>query len=142
MATKITLRTERKTQVLNVTLALASLVQGVGKGLAHFYIPHTTAALLICEDDEDLRRDLERTAESWLSWLKPFSHCRRGNANAEAHILSAFAGTSVTVPVEAGRLELGTYQNVLLLEMDGPKERTVRCEVIVAKEANSEDTHR
>jgi thiamine phosphate synthase YjbQ (UPF0047 family) len=57
-------------------------------------------------------------------------HIRNNNPNTEAHVLSAFAGTGVTVAIEKGEPDLGTYQNILLLEMDGPKKREVRCKIM------------
>lgn len=132
MIRTLTVATERHTHVLNVTEDLAALVDGVEDGLAFFYVPHTTAALLMCEDDAELRADLEKVAENWLTEVRPFSHVRKNNPNAEAHILSAFGGHGVLLAVEAGRLDLGPYQNLLLLEMDGPKEREIRCKVLAA----------
>ncbi len=130
MIQKIHIQTTRTTEAINVTSKLAELIDGVDEGLALFYLPHTTAALLLCEDDDELRADLERTAKQWLVNCRPFLHIRKNNPNAEAHILSAFGGASVTLAIEGGKLDLGTYQNVLLLEMDGPKERELRCKVI------------
>lgn len=132
MRKTITVVTEAKTTVTNVTEQLQEMVGGVGSGLALFSVPHTTAALIICEDDAELREDLVRVAETWLAPLRPFKHIKNNNPNTEAHLLSAFAGTGVTVPVVKGRLELGTYQNILLLEMDGPKQRTIHCYVVGA----------
>jgi secondary thiamine-phosphate synthase enzyme len=124
------IETTRPIEALNVTEHLAALIGGVEEGLAFFYIPHTTASLLLCEDDDELRADLERTAELWLAGCRPFAHIRNNNPNSEAHILSAFGGAGVTLAVEGGKLDLGAYQNVLLLEMDGPKRRELRCKVI------------
>jgi secondary thiamine-phosphate synthase enzyme len=132
MVKRITLSTRAKTEVINVTDQLAVMVKGVANGIALFYTPHTTAALLMCEDDEELRRDLVRVAEQWLMGLRPFAHIRNNNPNAEAHIFSAFGGTSLAIALENGRLDLGKYQNILLLELDGPKEREIRCQVVGA----------
>ena len=101
-------------------------------GLAVYFLMHTTAALILCEDDADLRQDLVKTAENWLREMRPFRHARRSNPNAEAHILSAFAGASLAVPIVNGKLALGAWQNILLLELDGPKQRRVTCMTVVA----------
>lgn len=130
MIKKIQVQTRQPTEVINVTGQLAALVEDVADGLALFYIPHTTAALLICEDDADLRQDLVRAAENWLAGCRPFAHIRNNNPNTEAHLLSTFGGASLTLAIENGRLDLGTYQNVLLLEMDGPKQREIRCKIM------------
>jgi secondary thiamine-phosphate synthase enzyme len=126
------IQTSQKTEVINVTETLAALVGDVDAGVVLFSVPHTTVALVLCEDDGELRGDLVRAAENWLANCRPFSHTRNNNPNAEAHIISAFAGTSVLLPIQAGKLALGTYQNILLLEMDGPKPREVRATVIPA----------
>ena len=130
MLKKISIQTNQHTEVINVTQQLIDLVTGVSGGLALFYIPHTTATLLMCEDDAELRSDIVKVAENWLAECRPFAHIRKNNPNTEAHILSAFGGHGVTLAIEAGQLDLGTYQNVLLLEMDGPKQREIRCKVV------------
>ncbi len=127
---KIVVSTQTKTEVINVTDQLAGMVNGVAGGIALFYTPHTTAALLMCEDDEELRRDLVRVAEGWLKGLRPFAHIRNNHPNAEAHIFSAFGGTNLAVAIENHQLDLGRYQHILLLEMDGPKEREIRCQLV------------
>ena len=127
---QITVATSQKTQVIDLTAQCHSIVGSVRNGLAVFHLMHTTAALMLCEDDAELRDDLVKVADNWLRDLRPFQHARRSNPNAEAHILSAFAGASLTIPIVNGRLALGVWQNILLLELDGPKQRTVTCMTI------------
>lgn len=121
------IQTTQKTQVVNVTPQLAALLPGTATGLAVFTSPHTTVALILCEDDDDLCDDIAHAAQHLFAPLRPFKHIRNNNPNTEAHLISAFAGTTLCVPVENGQLALGTYQNILLLEMDGPKQRELRC---------------
>lgn len=126
---EVTITTESKIDVVNVTERLARYASEVTAGLALYSLPHTTAALLVTEDDDELRQDLATVAENWLAEFRPFRHFKNNNPNADAHILSAFAGTSVVVAIEDGELDLGRYQNLLLLEMDGPKERRIRVKI-------------
>ncbi len=119
----IDIRTSHKIEVINVTQQISDLVTGLDDGLVHVSVPHTTAALIVNEDDAELRVDIAHTAAHLLDDLEPFTHARRGNPNAAAHIFSALAGASLTLAVEGGQLALGTYQNVLLIELDGPKTR-------------------
>jgi secondary thiamine-phosphate synthase enzyme len=132
MSTYVDVVTRFPIEAVNVTEMCARLVAGSATGIAMFYVPHTTAALIISEDDEELRDDLVRVARELLAPLRPFRHRKNDNPNAEAHVLSSLAGTSITVPVTDGVLELGTYQTIMLLEFDGPKSREVRCRVIAA----------
>ena len=130
MKRSIIVQTGQKLDVINVTAELADLISDIEDGLAVFYTPHTTAALIINEDDDELRADIAKAAESLLANLRPFQHARNSNPNAEAHIFSALAGTTLTIPIEDGRLDLGTWQNILFIELDGPKQREIRCKVI------------
>ncbi len=122
--------TGRKTQAVNVTGNCQSMIAGTKNGIAVFNVLHTTAALIVCEDDPDLRDDLVRVAEHWLENLRPFRHGRYGAPNAEAHITSALAGTSLTLPIIDGKLLLGSWQSILLLELDGPRRRKLVCTII------------
>lgn len=130
MHTKTTIETSAKTEVLDVTELCLGLLPDVQEGIALFYVPHTTAALVLGEDDAELRGNLVRVAENWLEPARPFAHIRKNNPNAEAHILSAFGSSHVLVGIVDGKADLGTYQNLLFLEMDGPKTREIRCLVV------------
>ena len=125
--TTLAVKSSAKNEVINVTEPLARVASERGDGLMVINARHTTVALVVCEDDEELRRDLLRLADDLLAPLRPFEHVRNDNPNAEAHLLSALAGTSLTLAVEDGKLALGKYQNILLLELDGPKERELHC---------------
>jgi secondary thiamine-phosphate synthase enzyme len=126
MFAQTVIKTEAAKQVLNVTEAACGLLPADVSGLAFFHFPHTTTTLLLSEDDEELRADLLQIAARWLKDCGPFRHIRKNNPNTEAHVLSAFGGHGVSVPVREGKMMLGTYQNLLLLELDGPKERELR----------------
>jgi secondary thiamine-phosphate synthase enzyme len=128
--TTITVTTTQKAEIINVTALLALQVAGIEQGIAVISLPHTSAARIVCEDDDDLRADIVRAAQELFAPLRPFRHIRKNNPNAEAHLISAFAGTSLALGVSQGTLQLGTYQNVLLLELDGPKTRELQCVVV------------
>lgn len=130
MDRKFIIQTHSKVEVLNIMAQIEAAARDVGGGVLLCAIPHTTAALLVCEDDAELRADLVKVAESWLAHLEPFTHRRNDNPNAAAHVLSAFGGYQLLIPVSQGKPVLGAYQNVLLLEMDGPKQRELWVHVI------------
>jgi secondary thiamine-phosphate synthase enzyme len=69
--------------------------------------------------------DYERVARDLFATWEPFRHRRNDNPNAAAHLLSSIAGTQVLLPVREGSVVLGTWQRVLLLELDGPKTRRI-----------------
>jgi len=91
---------------------------GVGEGLCTVYIQHTSASLTIQENaDPAVLRDLE----AWLSRLVPendplYTHTAEGPDDMPAHIKAALTGSSVAVPIQDGRLALGTWQGIYLWE--------------------------
>ena len=130
MTTEFTVSTDRKTQLLNISENCQAAIGSAQNGVAVLSVMHTTAALLVCEDEPDLRDDIVRVAQQWLAGFRPFRHGRHSAPNAEAHITSAFTGASLTIPIIDGKLLLGAWQGILLLELDGPRRRRVVCTII------------
>jgi secondary thiamine-phosphate synthase enzyme len=130
MPLEVTVSTDRKTQALDVTANCQSVIGSAQNGIAVYNVMHTTAALMICENEPDLLEDIVKVAERWLADLRPFQHGRYGAPNAEAHLTSAMTGASLTIPVVNGKLLLGRWQSILLLELDGPRRRKLTCTVI------------
>lgn len=123
MTKTLTVQTQHPSEVINITGQVIELLDGSPDSLVCLATPHTTAAVFLGEDDEQLRRDYLRVACDLLAPLEPFEHCRNDNPNARAHLISALVGTHLCLPFVAGKLGIGRYQNILMLELDGPKER-------------------
>jgi secondary thiamine-phosphate synthase enzyme len=87
-------------------------------GMLHLFIQHTSASLALNENaSPDVRRDMERWFESAVpdGW-EPFEHRLEGDDDMPAHVKAILVGSSVTIPLRRGRLALGTWQGVYLLE--------------------------
>lgn len=97
--------------------------------LVHIFVPHTTAALLINENEPGLLKDIEELFERLIPENGTYLHNRIDN-NAHAHLRSIILANSLLIPMEGGRLLLGTWQRVFLVEWDGPRERKVIISVI------------
>lgn len=122
--TEIEVRTKARRQLVVITTEVQKVVResGVDQGLCHVYVPHTTAAVVINENaDPDVPRDLLAAYETLIPDIS-FAHAE---GNSDAHFLSTLLGCSVTVPVEAGRTRLGTWQGIFFVELDGPRTRRV-----------------
>ena len=121
--------TVRKTQVMNLTDKVREACGGLGisEGILLVSVRHTTCALCINEDEAGLRHDFERLGEALLNPFRGEDGYRhdRIDDNAQAHLTSNLLGHSVMLPIKDGQPILGTWQSVLLLEMDGPRPRTV-----------------
>jgi secondary thiamine-phosphate synthase enzyme len=86
-------------------------------------VPHTTAAVTVGENwDDDVTGDVERALAAWVPGVR-FDH---GEGNSPAHFLSEAIGVSCLVPLANGKPVLGRWQGIFLIELDGPRERTVR----------------
>jgi len=97
---------------------------GLGNGLVHLYTPHTTCGLTINENaDPDVATDLLCRLEQLVPWSS--LQDRHGEGNSAAHLKSSLLGCNLTLPVEQGRLKLGTWQGVYLCEFDGPRRRNL-----------------
>ena len=124
--------TSRRIEARDVTQLVSK--QQLAHGIHLLSTPHTTAALVLSEADEELLGDLERAAGELLRPLEPFAHARENKPNAPAHILSSLAGTQLLVEAEAGALVLGRYQRVCFLELDGPRHRRLRLRQVLPRE--------
>jgi secondary thiamine-phosphate synthase enzyme len=90
-------------------------------------LPHTTAAVTIGEAwDPDVTGDIERALEAWVPKVR-FDH---GEGNSAAHFLSEAIGVSCLVPLDKGQPVLGRWQGIFLIELDGPRERTVEVRLL------------
>jgi len=124
---EISVRTERRTQLLDITRQVAdALGDASGKAAALVYVPHTTAGLTINEHaDPAVARDFEAALERMVGDDWGWEHIEEGEENAPSHIRAALMGPQVVVPLRDGELALGTWQGIFFCELDGPRTRSV-----------------
>jgi len=123
MATTLSISTDERLSVVDVTDQVATAVPANADGTATVFVPHTTAAVTINEGEPRLIGDIE-TALDGLVEDDGWAHDQIDN-NADSHIRASLIGPSVTVPVTDGNLELGTWQSILFVECDGPRTRSL-----------------
>ena len=124
--TELRVRTAAKRAMVDLTARVAEIVarSGLAEGLCSVYVPHATAAIVINENDDpnvctDVLDALDRLIPAGI-WRHD-----RIDGNAASHIQATLLGPGETIPVKDGRLQLGTWQAVMLVELDGPRERRV-----------------
>ena len=124
---EISLDTERRTQLVEITQLVEDALAGAnGASAALIYVPHTTAGVTINEHaDPAVARDLEAAMERMVGDDWGWQHIEDGEENAPSHVRASLAGPQVLVPVENGRLALGTWQGIFFCEFDGPRTRKV-----------------
>lgn len=125
---QVTVRTERRTQLIDITTQVQEALGGVeGASAVLVYVPHTTAGVTINEGaDPAVARDLEAAAERVVEDGWEWKHVEDADGpNAPSHVRASLVGPQVLVPLDAGRLALGTWQAIFFCEFDGPRERKV-----------------
>jgi secondary thiamine-phosphate synthase enzyme len=128
---RLTIRTERATQLIEITRLVEEAVAGADGAAVLVYVPHTTAGVTINENaDPDVARDFEAAVQRIVRDEWPWQHVEDGAPNGPSHIRAALMGSHVLVPLEDGRLQLGTWQGIFLVECDGPRTRNVLVTVL------------
>jgi secondary thiamine-phosphate synthase enzyme len=124
---EISLRTERRTQLLDITEQVEHALNGAnGAAAALVYVPHTTAGVTINEDvDPVLANDLEQAMEKVVEDGWTWRHDDEDGPNAPSHMRASLISPEVLVPLQEGKLALGRYQGIFFCEFDGPRERKV-----------------
>ena len=115
----ITVRTGSRPTVVDLTRQAADFVQGRGDGLLHVFVPHATAGLALIEtgagSDEDLLRALDDVLPADDRWR----HRHGSNGHGRDHVMPAFVAPSLSLPVLDGRIALGTWQSICLVDPNG-----------------------
>ena len=125
---RISIRTERKTQLVDITDQVQGALEGTnGAGAALVYVPHTTAGVTINEGADPLvARDLEAALQKIVDDGWPWQHVEDPDGpNAPSHVRGSLIGPQVLVPIDGGKLGLGRWQGIFFCEFDGPRERSV-----------------
>lgn len=128
---RLSIRTHKKREVLDIT----DLVQqqlgknGAASGVCHLLVLHTTAALTTADLDPGTDLDMLDAFEAMVPKLR-YRH-PHNPAHVPDHILSAVIGTSLSLPFDKNKLLLGRWQRVVLVELDGPRERELALSISV-----------
>jgi len=124
---ELTIHTGRRRGVFDITRECADFVAGEGDGLLNVFVPHATCGLVVMELGAGSESDLEASLDRLLPRDDRYSHQHGSQGHGADHVVPAFAPPSISVPVVGGRLALGTWQSIGLLDTNVDNERrTVR----------------
>jgi secondary thiamine-phosphate synthase enzyme len=115
----ITVRTGDRPAVHDITGAVADFVDGLGDGLLHVFVPHATAGVALIETGAGSDEDLLRALDDLLPADDRWQHRHGSRGHGRDHVLPAFVVPYATVPVVRGRLALGTWQSICLVDPNG-----------------------
>lgn len=129
---ELEVKTERINHFVRITEKIQKVVEEskIEEGMVFVCSPHNTATVLIQEDDETIHHDLLKILEKIAPLSGEYEHSYEGNENATAHLKSNILGSSVAIPIQKGKLVLGTWQNIFFLELFEPRRRKVLVTVI------------
>ena len=122
---RLSIRTERREQMLDITDAVAGAITelGVDEGAVLVHVPHTTAAVTVNEGyDPDVAADVLAHLSAMVPVSPAFAHAE---GNSDSHIKAILVGCAHPIAVEGGLPALGRWQRVFLCEFDGPRTREV-----------------
>lgn len=124
-STTITISTRRNEQVLDITDKVEEFISKteVREGLCNIFVRHTTAALTTGEAIEGTDEDLMETLQRMIPKID-FRHAH-DPSHAPDHMISSIVGASLTITIQHGSLALGTWQRILLVESNGPRDRQI-----------------
>ncbi len=123
---EVMVHTKSRIDLVDITMDIEESVgeSGVKQGICLLYLPHSTAAIVVNEHEgglmQDILAEIERLFPKDVGWLHD-----RIDDNAYAHLASTMLGSSKTFPVKDGQLMHGAWQNIFVLELDGPRSRKV-----------------
>ena len=131
---EIALKTGARDDIIDVTEDVQEIVSksGVREGLACVFVVGSTAAVTTVEHEPGLVKDLRDAMDRLYPKGEDYEHHRRwGDGNGHSHVRASFIGPSLTVPVTDGRLLLGTWQQIVFMELDvRPRSRNLAVQVI------------
>ena len=126
---KVILNTNKNFEIIDITSKVNQEID-IESGIANIFSRHSTSAIVVNENESGLLADLELMLSDLVSDKYSWKHDRIDN-NAKSHLKSFLLSSSETIPVSNGKLDLGTWQSVFFIELDGPrKNRTVNLTFI------------
>jgi secondary thiamine-phosphate synthase enzyme len=125
------LKTSNRVEIADITRNVDAAIAecGLKKGLVNIYSKHSTSAIFINENEAGLVEDYVELIEKLVPTGDNYRHDRIDN-NADSHLRSFIIGNNETVPFENGSMNLGTWQSVFFLEMDGPRNRRITITIM------------
>ena len=127
----IEVKTSKRVEIIDITDEVRKVIEksDVKEGIAVVYTTHTTTAIIINENESRLKEDILNILEKLVPTKAGYKHDEIDN-NADAHLRAILLGNSVVIPIENGRLCLGTWQRIMFIELDGPRSRRVLVRVV------------
>ena len=123
----IELQTQAAKEVVDITARVEARIGGVSGGSCQLFLRHTTAGLMVVTNETGVPEDIMDILQTLTP---PIAYRHDSRAHVAAHFLSALVGPSVTIPVRDGKLALGEFQRIVLMEFEGPRRREIEVRLL------------
>jgi secondary thiamine-phosphate synthase enzyme len=130
---EISLSTSKRYEIIDITNKVEKAITDskVKEGICVVYAPHSTAAILVMETDAAVEKDVLHSLSNLVPKEADYNHNHGPQGHGAAHVESALFGPSKAIPIENGKLQLGTWQSITFCELDGPRsDRKVLIQVV------------
>ena len=125
----IKINTSKNFEIIDITSKVNELVD-IENGIVSIFSKHSTSAIVVNENEQGLLKDIEFTLSNLITDKYSYSHDRIDN-NAKSHLKSFLLSSSECLPIKNGKLDLGTWQSVFFVELDGPRRsRTITLTMV------------
>lgn len=120
------LNSSSKFQIIDITSDIVAILNEINnenkinEGIVNIFTKHSTSAICVNENEKGLLNDFEKVLKDIVKEKDNYKHDFIDN-NAASHIRAFFLGSSETIPIVDGRLDLGTWQSIFFIELDGPR---------------------
>jgi len=127
ISNEIDLQTSKRMEIVDITSKVREIVKstGIKNGIINIFTRHSTSAIVINENESGLVKDFENLLKKIVPENNDYVHNVIDN-NADSHLRSFLLGGSQSIPVIDGRMDLGTWQSIFFVELDGPRSRKVK----------------
>lgn len=127
----VSVPSRKRVELISITSQVDSVVSEskIKSGLCLLFSPHTTTAIFTNENESNLLADIEEALEKLIPVGGSYRH-NRIDSNSDAHLRGMLISNSLAVPIEGGRLTLGTWQTIFFAELDGPRQRRMKVTVV------------
>ncbi len=127
----VELTTDQRVEIHDITQDVEAVLKnsGISEGLLNVYSRHSTSGVVINENESGLVKDFQLALQKLVPEGAGYQHDHIDN-NADSHIRGFIIGGSQTIPIENGRLMLGTWQSIFFVELDGPRQRRLTVTVM------------
>ena len=125
------IKTNNRIEIKDITQEIQLIIEQshYNDGIVNVYSKHSTSGIVINENEPGLLKDFKSTLENLIPYNGNYNHNCIDN-NADSHIRSFFIGGSETIPFYRGKLDVGTWQSIFFVELDGPRSRKVTVTLI------------